>query len=1727
MLSSEEPNHKMCSTSMEQMEELLSRTSKLTVTDEDGWEINEEGVADIGKSCLIGRLCTMKPFSRSLLKNILCRLWNLGDTDWDLKIKKNTTTAVFLVLSFKTNSHLERILGKSPWVLNAGFLILERMQGIPTDWETTLRMAGDIIDIQEADVNRIAVNGFFKFKAQNSIHSKLFPGYLFPHEGRRIWLQFQYDRLPYMCFNCGRIGHEMRQCKEPKATGIHEDGEARPIFGSWLKVDSGVRVEQNHYNEPNTENLRELPGNQRTHSMNDTDQKAQERGVTQTSTKPVQGNIETAPLFHNYEQKSIYANNIHLTDSFIQSDAILDAMNEATRSHNQMEHSGSGIRKRMGDELNNGAITKQMGERICKARTMASEFLSKEMESNLVEVPISFDTGSLIPQKGTRERRRKGSFVVQRFNLCPKPRIGELCWAGSPRTMNSLFWNVQGLGNPWTTTALANIVKDHQPGIVFLSETRSKSNYLETIRIRLGFEGCFCVDAKGKSGGLALLWKEPFTVHLNSFNDFHIDAWINKEEDLAWRFTGFYGDPDPSQRKHSWQLLKRIARNHNGPWLCGGDFNEIRGIHEKLGGGGKPGYLMKNFNHAIDTCALREIDYEGSQFTWCNGRAANMIYERLDRVMVNNNWWKIYAIAKVKHLSRWCSDHSPLLLTFNTIPCGDQKKQRWGYRFHYEKAWADKEECQKIIEDIWKEGNSITSATDLDEILNNCGTMLDQWNKIQRKTNLAKIKDLKKEVEKYSNEHSPDGFTKLKMIEKDLNDQLAKEELFWKQRSRAIWLAHGDRNTRYFHQKATSRRKKNRINGLFDKNLIWRSSKEDIENTICDHFQDLFSATDGGQATTETLQRFVPLRLSRIQNERLLTDFTAADIQLALSQINTMKAPGIDGMPRLFYEKHWEVIGRDITKVCLDILNNNKDCRQLNKTLLCLIPKIRQPKQVGDYRPISLCNVSYKIIAKCLANRMKDSLKEVISENQSAFIRGRLIQDNAILGFESLHCMKKGRFGNGRKMALKLDMSKAYDRVEWRFLETMMICLGYDKRWVDKIMNCIKSISFSILLNGDVSGQIHPSRGLRQGDPLSPYMFLLCSEGLSCLIQEAERANRLHGLRFGRDNIKLSHLFFADDSFIFLDATPSDCQSLKSILDEYSLLSGQRINFDKSELCVGKQINHGDGILLAAILGVKLVDCHTKYLGIPASVGKKKKEVFEDIRTKIRTKLQGWKASLFSQAGREILLKAIIQAIPTYIMSCFRLPKELIKDIHAMMARFWWGSSDTKQKTHWGNWKKLCKPKEKGGMGFKNLELFNQSLLAKQGWKIINNPHSMLARVLKACYYTNSNFLEAKVGGFGSYMWRSILWGRQIIDKGIRWRVMAGRDVRINEDKWLPRPSTFSLRTPAHVPQGTTINTIKDEDGHWNTQKIEECFHPDDVPLILGITSGSTTQNDDLIWHYTPDGCYTVSSGYKVGTNNEQIAGTSNDNDAKKWWRGIWKFEAPPKVRNFIWRVCNGWLPVNMNLRARGMDVNPLCCWCNQEEETIEHSLWYCTSAKNIWRNFTIWPTIKHSRNKALDMLIHIQQQVSKDDFLFFLIMSWLIWNRRNKKRLNLHLPTTEKWIEWAQLEANFMLSRHHTTDINNTASHSSPLGWEAPPKDYYCINSDASLQHSELRIGLGALIRNLEGAVIAAETHHQSGDFSVEAAETLAVRMAIHLAVKTVSCLFIINKIVFVWRRF
>lgn len=209
----------------------------------------------------------------------------------------------------------------------------------------------------------------------------------------------------------------------------------------------------------------------------------------------------------------------------------------------------------------------------------------------------------------------------------------------------------------------------------------------------------------------------------------------------------------------------------------------------------------------------------------------------------------------------------------------------------------------------------------------------------------------------------------------------------------------------------------------------------------------------------------------------------------------------------------------------------------LNDTSIVLIPKKPKPELVSDMRPIALCNVLYKIISKMLDNLMKPVLDLIISDFQNAFVLGRAITNNIILSPEIMHFLKRKRQGKHGVAALKINMSKAYDKMEWNFLQAMMLKLGFDVKWVNLIMLCVSTVRYSVIREGKKVGSIVPCRGLRQGDPLSPYLFIICVEGLSALIRRQERLGLLHGVEVARGALTVSHLFFIDDSFLFFKAT--------------------------------------------------------------------------------------------------------------------------------------------------------------------------------------------------------------------------------------------------------------------------------------------------------------------------------------------------------------------------------------------------------------------------------------------------------------------------------------------------------------------------------------------------------------------------------------------------------------
>ncbi|KAK2642451.1 hypothetical protein Ddye_024214 [Dipteronia dyeriana] len=330
----------------------------------------------------------------------------------------------------------------------------------------------------------------------------------------------------------------------------------------------------------------------------------------------------------------------------------------------------------------------------------------------------------------------------------------------------------------------------------------------------------------------------------------------------------------------------------------------------------------------------------------------------------------------------------------------------------------------------------------------------------------------------------------------------------------------------------------------------------------------------------------------------------------------------------------------------------------------------------------------------------------------------------------------------------------------------MMLKLGFSEGWVAKVMNCVSTVSFSFVINGDVCGSVKPSRGIRQGDPLSPYLFLLCAEGMSSIINAAVQESNLSGFQCSQSGPWISHLFFADDSLLFSKATDRECYTIRHILETYAAALGQTINYEKSVMCFSRAVNWSEGDRLASLIGVRHVRCHERYLGLPIFNCRNKKQLFNGIKDRVWSKIKGWKSKTLSVAEKEILIKAIIQAIPTYSMGLFRLPKGLIQDLHRLCNRFWWGSSEDRSKLHWCSWWNMCSSKEERGLGFRDLEVFNRALLTKQGWRLIRNPNSLVGKVLKSCYFSDSTFMEANPKVKGSLVWEGFLCG---VEPLFRW----------------------------------------------------------------------------------------------------------------------------------------------------------------------------------------------------------------------------------------------------------------------------------------------------------------------------------------------------------------------
>ncbi|KAK2647882.1 hypothetical protein Ddye_015371 [Dipteronia dyeriana] len=729
--------------------------------------------------------------------------------------------------------------------------------------------------------------------------------------------------------------------------------------------------------------------------------------------------------------------------------------------------------------------------------------------------------------------------------------------------------------------------------------------------------------------------------------------------------------------------------------------------------------------------------------------------------------------------------------------------------------------CVGRLEEFGKSGPSITRTLDQGDV-GECmktvyGPQLDgsvqvskttitkKWKRIartQQNVNDSRFVRVSRGKKKVIDENSKIS-ENVRSIERQLDELLYWDEIYWKQCACIKWLKESDQNSRYFHLKVSERKARNRISGLNDTNGVRQTSPSGLTNVVVDYFSKLFQSN---RATDYQFYQVVDKVTSRLSSRNSsLHDrfFTVEEVRRAVFIIEPSKAPGLDGFPDLFYQKFWDLVGPSVTAECLRCLNDRGSMEAVNKTLVVLIPKVKSSEYITEFRLISLCNVIYKIVTKTLANRL------------------RLVLD-------------------------ELDMSKAYDRVEWVFLEKMMLKLGFSDKWVAK-------------------------------------------------------------------------------------ANDRECYTIRNLHVMYAAASGQIINYDKSTM--------------------------------------NKHQLFDGIKDRVWEKNQG----------------------------------------------------------------------------------LERALLEKQCWRIIRKPDSLMVRVLKNCYFPESNFLEANPKLKGSLIWRGLMWGRGIISTGSRWRIGNGNSVRVYGDRWIPRPSTFKISSPILLDENVTVDFLKTDSGGWNIDLLQDTFIADDVNQILSIPPSNPSAGDYLLWHFKKSGEYSTHSRYRVARDMTMVdsPGVLGSKDLAYWWKILWKLKIPLKIKLFMRRACHHKIPTLVSLAKRGVLTEIFCPHCRQPPASFPHALWGCCGLRQDVGTVFSWAC----------------------DFL----------------------------DEWRSV--------HYVSNSSHKMRGADFRRLRPPDKGVYKVNTDAATDYNNQKIGFGIIIMDSRGLVKATAIKSVIAMLAHLSAEAMAVKHGILLA--------------------
>ncbi|KAL5721690.1 hypothetical protein ACHQM5_005303 [Ranunculus cassubicifolius] len=570
--------------------------------------------------------------------------------------------------------------------------------------------------------------------------------------------------------------------------------------------------------------------------------------------------------------------------------------------------------------------------------------------------------------------------------------------------MNILAWNCCGSGKPGVIPEINSLTRKFVCDIAFISETRASLQNHKNKFSSLNFPNSTLVPSQGQSGGLWLGWNNNIDLEIISSNSRFINTRIkNYPVGSSWMCTFVYGHPQQNCRTHLWEHLSDMATKHSLPWLIVGDLNEISAQKDKNGKHPFNSNLHSHFLDFLQSASFMDLVYDGVPFTWNNrqvrNRGENLTKERLDRGICNDVWRTLFPNAKTTNLPiiKSKSDHGPIVIRLNPTQNGGPKQ------FHFQSMWMDRPDCVSLVKKSWNFTPQGSNPYKFCKKLKTIKENVKSWNRSTFGNIHNKIRDLNVQIEALQKNTSYNVEAE-DNLQRDLADATNLQEKMWRDKSRVLKIKCDGTNSRYFHLSTLGRRGRLNISRIKNNAGVWTEGEDNIKEIVVNHFKELFSTSEP-EVKLHDLD-IIPCVITDEDNNLLSRDVAIAEIKEALFSMDPHKAPGPDGFTPFFYQIFWDTIHLDLFKAIKSFMDSGHLLKEWNHTNIALIPKVTVPEAMGQFRPISLCNVSFRILSKVLANRIKPLLEKFISPNQSAFVKGRLIQDNIVLAHEIIRKLK-------------------------------------------------------------------------------------------------------------------------------------------------------------------------------------------------------------------------------------------------------------------------------------------------------------------------------------------------------------------------------------------------------------------------------------------------------------------------------------------------------------------------------------------------------------------------------------------------------------------------------------------------------------------------------------------------------------------------------------------------